>query len=131
MLKTCVFSTNICYIWKRYREIKQIIRVSPLQTSFLYALAITRTFTNFRLRLDACSVAREVMGEAYSGIVELIMFHRVLIFLLDQCHWIENFKSFLLVSCICSISNEYSLSNHHGNSMVDGRHQVNISRVQS
>jgi hypothetical protein len=49
MLNTCVFSTNICYIWR-------MTGVSPLKTSFVYALAITRLFTNFRLRLGAISV---------------------------------------------------------------------------
>jgi hypothetical protein len=57
MLNTCVFSTNICYIWQRYRAIKQMIGVSPLKNSFLYALSITRPFTNFRLRLSALSVS--------------------------------------------------------------------------
>ena len=56
MLNTCVFSINICYIWQRYREIKQMIRVSPLKTSFLYDLTITRPFANFRLRLSALSI---------------------------------------------------------------------------
>jgi hypothetical protein len=60
MLNTCVFRTNICYIWQRYRVIKQMIRVSPLKTSFLFALSITRPFTNFRLKLSALSISNYI-----------------------------------------------------------------------
>jgi hypothetical protein len=75
MLNTCVFSTNICYICQRYRVIKQIIRVIPLQTRFMFSLAITRTFTKFRLSLCACSVSREVMWRGrFNGTVEIITF---------------------------------------------------------
>ena len=57
MLNTCLFSTDIFYIWKMYREIKQMIGVIPLKTSFLYALSITRPFANFTLRLNAIRIS--------------------------------------------------------------------------